>query len=643
MTEEYKNNILAYLVGKMPKNAGNNIPILSEIEETPNNLLTNLQAELKNQGHEIDRLYVHGNFQSKNSSYEGLDKTILYGDVRDTSLQTYGWLAILDDKFNLIQVITKYSSGIDIRTIDVLDVDEEGNLMGIEMIPGTGALYTRRFLLLNNPTIKSPQDTQYQLKIKKSYILPDDVKTYNYTFIKRRKDGGNYLLAGTTYNGKYTMPIAVELKINVGSENEWTTYNVDSSFQSVNYSVDDVWANWGDNDILDFQMIGYTGTVKDKLSVYSKDNSNISLNTITMFYPFSDETTKKSSAKIQKKDDFYSIIYSVYNNNRNSRFQIFHIYDNLSGRVYKQEINLINYSASNDYSYLDIKINGYDINVVALCTNAKDVYIAYIGRIENENFYSVNLNGISQNVANPIIIFNVNKQFNLYNYQFQVDNYLYSTYEIYNKNNYNGLSYVNVNSMVPNQGILYDSQNKPIFARNLYNKVITGRSTNSSIQVPNTYLNDVTIAKQNLLSETNSILISNNQTITKNIYETLNINFINTLQIKNDNDETNSILNPAGASRLNNSISETTDYDNTKALKIKINYTDNTNYILQLKENQIDKISDTSYMYDFDIYVSKSITNIQIISNDETTIYQTITSTFEVGKFYNITQMVEIV
>ena len=96
-------------------------------------------------------------------------------------------------------------------------------------------------------------------------------------------------------------------------------------------------------------------------------------------------------------------------------------------------------------------------------------------------------------------------------------------------------------------------------------------------------------------------------------------------------------------SRLNNSISETTDYDTAKALKIKINYTDNTNSIIQLKEDQFDKISDTSYMYDVDIYVPKEITNIQIISNDENTIYQTITSTFEVGKFYNITQMVEIV
>ena len=115
------------------------------------------------------------------------------------------------------------------------------------------------------------------------------------------------------------------------------------------------------------------------------------------------------------------------------------------------------------------------------------------------------------------------------------------------------------------------------------------------------------------------------------------------MQIRNDNDETNSILNPIGASRLNNSISETTDYDNTKALKLKFNYTDGTSNIIQLNPIQIDKISNTSYMYDVDIYVPKEITNLQIISNDEKTVYQTINSTFEVGKFYNITQMVEIV
>jgi hypothetical protein len=50
-----------------------------------------------------------------------------------------------------------------------------------------------------------------------------------------------------------------------------------------------------------------------------------------------------------------------------------------------------------------------------------------------------------------------------------------------------------------------------------------------------------------------------------------------------------------------------------------------------------------SYTFDFNIYVKKPITNIQFISGDKTTVYQTITSTFEVGKYYRITQDVKIV
>ena len=84
------------------------------------------------------------------------------------------------------------------------------------------------------------------------------------------------------------------------------------------------------------------------------------------------------------------------------------------------------------------------------------------------------------------------------------------------------------------------------------------------------------------------------------------------------------------------SISKT-DYRYKEVLANKDIYPEK---LLEMLSRNKDMIS---YMYDFDIYVSKSITNIQIISNDETTIYQTITSTFEVGKFYNITQMVEIV
>ena len=46
--------------------------------------------------------------------------------------------------------------------------------------------------------------------------------------------------------------------------------------------------------------------------------------------------------------------------------------------------------------------------------------------------------------------------------------------------------------------------------------------------------------------------------------------------------------------------------------------------------------------YTITIYVPKLITNIEIISNDETTSYQTITGTFNINKYYTLTQNVRV-
>lgn len=642
MTEDFKSKIIAYLCGKYEEQTGENKPTIEEIKETTNNFTNNLKAELKNQGHEVYRLYIYGSVQSRNASDEGLDKTLIYGVVDDMNRDLTGYIAIVDVNFNLIQVITKYSSGVNIDRLQNLEVDEKGNLMAIERHgAGVGSL---RFLLLNNPTFKLPSDTEYKLIIKKSYEFPSNLNNYNYNFIRRRIGGGNYLFGGTNTTSTGRLPIVIELTINVGTDNDWKLFESDSSFSgSVSYEVIDIWQNWDSQNNLDFQMIGFASD--EKLNVYNKNGDNISLTSIKIIdYSVS---FVRSIAKIKQKNNFYAIIHQVKDNGPNTDlyalYQIFNIKDNAVVEIYNNQFIINNYTDGQDYGGLGMSIRGNDVSIFMLCFTNTSTYTLYIGRIANNQVYLVEKDNINQPIPNPIVFYNVTKQFNLYNYQFQLWNKLYSTLEIYNESNYNGLPYQNLDSMVPNSGILYNNSNIPIFARNLYNKTISGRITQSTIEVPNTYLNDDIISKENLLGKTNSILISNNQTITKNIYETLNINFINALQIKNNNDETNSILNPIGASRLNNSISEAIDYDNTKALKLKFNYSDSTSNTIQLNPIQIDKISNTSYMYDFEIYVPKSITNIQIISNDENTVYQTITSTFEVGKFYNITQMVEIV
>ena len=177
----------------------------------------------------------------------------------------------------------------------------------------------------------------------------------------------------------------------------------------------------------------------------------------------------------------------------------------------------------------------------------------------------------------------------------------------------------------------------------MYNKTVNNNTTISTIEVPNTYLNDTNIAKQNLLSNTNKLLNSNNQNISKNIYETLNINFANTLVIKNSNNPLNEIINLQGSSRLNSSISSFADYEETKGTKCKVNYTNGNSNVFNIEI--IDYLGNMAVL-EFNVYVGSAISNIQIISNDETTIYQEIDTSnlsLEIGKYYNFKQNVEII
>ena len=223
-------------------------------------------------------------------------------------------------------------------------------------------------------------------------------------------------------------------------------------------------------------------------------------------------------------------------------------------------------------------------------------------------------------------------------------NYIVSGMQIFNINNWEYIDYRETNSMIPNSVWLYNND-KIIYARNLYNKVVSGNTTTSTVEVPNLLLNDIDIEQQDLLGETNGVLVSNIETIQKNIYEDLYINFYNTLTMQNQNTQ-EYITNIVGASRLNGSISNSSGgetYNDVKLTKIRINYSDNTSLVKAI--NPAIRISQFVYQYSFNIYVpgTKDITNIEMISQDESTVYQTITGlSLERSKSYKITQNVEI-
>ena len=92
---------------------------------------------------------------------------------------------------------------------------------------------------------------------------------------------------------------------------------------------------------------------------------------------------------------------------------------------------------------------------------------------------------------------------------------------------YSGEAYESYGIASTQKGELYTTDNKIVFARGLYNKQIYNNQTTSSIEIPSGYLNDIAITNENIISKDNTTLITENQNITKNNYETLFLNFTN--------------------------------------------------------------------------------------------------------------------
>ena len=173
----------------------------------------------------------------------------------------------------------------------------------------------------------------------------------------------------------------------------------------------------------------------------------------------------------------------------------------------------------------------------------------------------------------------------------------------------------------------------------LYNKQVNGNTTTSTVEVPNSYLNEISIQPKQLLGQTNMILNNDTNPITKNIYETLDINFINTITMQ-DNDNS---INLNGATRLNASSTSTNDYSQSQIGYYRLNYIDGTSEDFKINPSEYTSIDEYSGTYNFVVYVKKAINNINILSNDKITVYATLNLVLEVGKNYEITQNVEVI
>ena len=628
MTEEFKSLLLKYLTGNITLEDGNNTPQFGATEVIVDELNTYINDH-----------YVGAtspsivDFQKSNTN----NNYLFFGTGSDEN-KVFGFVIILDENLNIIYSTNKYSSDVIIGRILNVKQNSDGTYYLIEERYSDSK---RRIVTLNNISQINPMTNTYSVVIKKSYIFSDSING-TMTIIGSIKDenSGKYFVFGSKINGVNSNPYAFELIVNVGQDNEWKVYDYVQTPTTI-LTVYNGWASWSSDGNINFKIIGGDLDNTGKIYVYSKSGDNIGTPTT---YNIQKSGQILMSAVVLNESTSYILVSNVTNTSISDYFQTYYLYI-LKNDVLKQIY------ASDTKSRLQVDHNFFrnittDYINTYISFNLRESsgnYKFYAGLVIEENVYVVELTDISSSMINVDFYSQIGfNTYNLYEFIFQTGDRAFRLKFTFDKNGYNGIAYENINSLVPKMGKLYNASNNLIFARTLYNKSVSNNTTISTIEIPNTFLNDIQITKEELLGETNKILNNKSQTITKNIYETVNLNFINSISMSNNNTQ-ETILNQNGASRLNRSSSNDLDYDNAKATKIRINYVDGSSFIQKLGKNQIELIDVKTAMYEFVIFVKNDIENIQIISEDEQTMYQEITNlTLEKNKYYSITQMVEV-
>lgn len=627
MTEEAKKNLLDYLLGKMPNESGKNEQIIEQKKLIDKEIYQKFLPE------SYDSINVENIVQMPQKIN---DMSILYGGYLLNG-KGYGIIILLDGSFTPIKSFFEYENGTKLRYIDCLYVDDNGEIYAVDdesYTSGTSGQISsqKRFLYLNNFTQKNNNESAYVLNLNKSYNLIDN-NIYCHD-ISKSQNSSYFSISGGRYDkddGQQTSSVVITLKVNVGQENEWDKFVTSNKY----YRYGGIFTKWDDDDNFNFKML--LSTYENNVtSVYLADLVSENLN-YTKIYDAQLINgiilqNLISQAVFLSDDNVYFVLTNSPFESDKCISYIINYNKGTTNIVYQNEVDYLNYYQEQLYLFKDNN-ELYIFKKIIESEQRTTVYIS------NSKFNFIRLFGIKSNY-NAFIIPFLSRKYNLLMYF--ITNYNCSVNFLVKEVNivggYNGKKYTNKNSLNSNSAILY-SDNNPVFARNLYNKTQNGATTTSTIEIPNNYLNDTLVDTKNLLSKNNNIIISDTNGFTKNIYETVYLNFVNTISVVNQN-ETQSVYNNNVATKLNTSINNPVDYDDLKLTKYRINYQDGTNSVSNLQSTLQ---NDGSYQLLMTFYLGKLADSLELISNDEQTSYLTYNLTnANINTFYSYMQRVRI-
>ena len=575
MTEEFKSTLFSYLTGKLPNEQGTTEETFKEINDIPrtswenNGTLPSLWNDFK----------YEGLIQAQNS-----DLLVLYGGYKTSDNQVRGIVTILNNDFTPVKTFFQFDSGTYLRYIQCMRQDRDGTFYAVDCLDFPDdkewSLTTsqKRFIMLNNFTQQI--NNNYILSLQKSYILPSNY--FNFYCRKLFKDieSSHYVMVGNYLRDQSSPDFdgvrIIELKVNVGSENEWNKIDDDGQ----GWLLGDSYVDFKDDNFYLKILLNNTASSSRELYLWTKDysQSNPTLKSFKTFefHPYVDSSNYQNQSVFINKNE----LYFVQNNQRwgrrgtpNSKYIGLYYYNDET-----TEFKIIYEKYLGNYDFCNLE-------GVYITQNNNDLYIQYNNNIKIEDFKAdYYFQRLISYDWKPILISKqqyfvfdqralyVNNNYNLLNWFAYATNprgqtwKIYNIKENYNSSNYNGEPYVNDNALIPNSAEIYSNESL-VFARNLYNKTINNNVTVSTVEVPNNYLNDVDITSKNLLSETNLTMIADTNVMQKNVYETVFLNFINAVQVLNKDIET---INRQAGVYLNAKINDEKGYDNAKITKVRI-------------------------------------------------------------------------
>ena len=629
MTEEYKENVLKYLTNNLLEQSGIQAPKYDSITNSASSIYTEL-------GNYFTGMIIPIGFVPPSQNSDNKYSIFAFNGTLIGASDTSGALVILDSEYNIVEVLTTYSDGATIGVIQCINIDEEGNYFLIEQVSSN-----YRIVLLNNVVMKPVGSNTHQAIKVATYTIPNQYTWTSMCKIFKNDKSDKYFAVATRSAG------VVGIYLEVGNTNKWayytSTYTIQTSEKMFTNGFNVYWDNGG---TLQFQIASYDNglimlskgstTTMDAVRLSNKnfeETGGTLKNYDFVFYSnkigYLLEVEEIDLGSTPGMPSGYSYPYTI------SKIDI----ENKIATTIYQGKDASNLHYQRCWTWLLKKNNlvfYYDFYTV----NGTDYFVKF-NVIDNVKVYTPQSVGtFSENVwlyawIYPNVIVDYNKV-----YVYLLNNSNLAKIELtWNPDNYCGLPYESITSLIPRYATIEDENEVELYNRNLYNLTAYSNGYNATLQVPNSYLNGVELTNAQLYSQNNNLLVGNPITTEKNEYEELFINFINRFNVLNDGTINISASNGLVSSMLNKS---TTGHLG----KIKINYKDNTNSIGSLTTQNLvytytsDGIKTTLSIM---VYTSKLIDNIELLSEDETISYSTIDcSNLELNKYYLITQDVRI-